>query len=94
MSSHKLGPVVHPEGFGQTPFGLNLFEDSNQSRSRNRSIDLNHHRLPVEMINHIEGAKAGAPSYSESLIKSADHTWLGQVGTLRGCGSRFGDSGE
>src|SRR3546814_7549441 len=58
--AQELRAVVGAQDLRQAVVGLELFEDADQARGRDRGIDLNVQRLAVEVVDHVEGAEAAA----------------------------------
>src|SRR3546814_20505387 len=55
---------------------LELFEDADQARGRDRGIDLNVQRLAVEVVDHAEGAEAAAAGQRISHeVRRPDGVW-------------------
>src|SRR3546814_801502 len=55
---------------------LELFEDADQARGRDRGIDLNVQRLAVEVVDHVEGAEAAAAGQRISHeVRRPDGVW-------------------
>ena len=88
LSLHKLIPKVAPRETSKHQHRrdcvLKIQQEQGALERMQRSVDLDGHSLPMMIINHIEGTKR-VPSYSASLIRSADHTWSRCSGTNNGC---------
>src|SRR3546814_1156093 len=52
--AQELRAVVGAQDLRQAVVGLELFEDADQARGRDRGIDLNVQRLAVEVVDHVE----------------------------------------
>src|SRR3546814_16992599 len=64
--AQELRAVVGAQALRQAVVGLELFEDADQARGRDRGIDLNVQRLAVEVDDHVAGADAAAAGKSTS----------------------------
>jgi hypothetical protein len=52
--AQKLRAVVGAQDLRQAVVALELLEDANQARGRDRRVDFDMQRLAVEVVNHVE----------------------------------------
>ena len=58
--AQELRAVVGTQDLRQAVVALELLEDADQARGRDRGVDLDVQRLAVEVVDHVEGPEAAA----------------------------------